>query len=351
VSYRLLRPLLFRLDAEAAHDATLRLLDLAAALRLPLAPTPPQADVRVMGLAFPNPVGLAAGLDKNGAHIDALARLGFGFLEVGTVTPRPQPGNPRPRLFRIPEARAVINRMGFNNLGVDRLVRNVRAARYRGILGINIGKNFDTPIERAASDYLACMRQVYALASYLTINISSPNTANLRQLQEADELDRLLAELKAEQARLADQHGRYVPIALKIAPDLAPEQVQAIAERLLAHAVDAVIATNTTLSREGVEGLPHSRESGGLSGAPLTARALGSVRLLARHLQGRVPVIGVGGIMGGVDAVERMSAGASLVQLYTGLVYAGPALIYDCVQALGAIRSPVKQPAGQTMRS
>jgi dihydroorotate dehydrogenase len=342
VSYRLLRPLLFRLEAEAAHDATLRLLDLGAALHLPLAPPPPPSTVRVMGLEFPNPVGLAAGLDKNGAHIDALARLGFGFLEVGTVTPRPQPGNPHPRLFRIPEARAVINRMGFNNLGVDRLVHNVRTARYRGILGINIGKNFDTPIERAVSDYLACLRKVYALASYVTINISSPNTTNLRRLQEADELDRLLAELKAEQARLADRHGRYVPIALKIAPDLAPEQLQAIAERLLAHAVDAVIATNTTLSREGVEGLSNSRESGGLSGTPLTGRALGIVRLLARQLQGRIPIIGVGGIMSGADAAERMAAGASLVQLYTGLVYAGPALIYDCVQALRTTRSPAK---------
>ena len=342
MSYRLLRPLLFRLDAEAAHDATLRLLDLGAALHLPLAPVPPRSPVRVMGLEFPNPVGLAAGLDKNGAHIDALGRLGFGFLEVGTVTPRPQPGNPHPRLFRIPEARAVINRMGFNNLGVDRLVHNVRTARYRGVLGINLGKNFDTPIERAGADYLACMRKVYALASYLTINISSPNTTDLRRLQEPDELDRLLGELKAEQARLADRHGRYVPMALKIAPDLAPDQVQYIAERLLAHAVDAVIATNTTLSRDGVEGLPHNRESGGLSGAPLTARALGIVRLLARELEGRIPIIGVGGIMSGSDAAERACAGASLVQLYTGLVYAGPALIYDCVQALHKLQTPAK---------
>jgi dihydroorotate dehydrogenase len=338
VSYRLLRPLLFRLEAEAAHAATLRLLDLGAALRLPLAAVPPPAPVRVMGLEFPNPVGLAAGLDKNGAHIDALACLGFGFLEVGTVTPRPQPGNPRPRQFRIPEARAVINRMGFNNLGVDRLVHNVRAARYRGILGINIGKNFDTPFERAGSDYLACMRKVYALASYLAINISSPNTADLRRLQEADALDRLLPQLKAEQARLADQHGRYVPIAVKIAPDFAPEQVRSIAERLQAHAVDAVIATNTTLSRDGVEGLPHGGESGGLSGAPLTTRALGIVRLLAHHLQDRIPIIGVGGIMSGADAAERAVAGASLVQLYTGLVYAGPSLICDCVRALRALR-------------
>ena len=343
MSYRLLRPLLFGLEAEAAHDATLRLLDLGAALRLPLVAAAPRAPVHVMGLEFPNPVGLAAGLDKNGAHIDALARLGFGFLEIGTVTPRPQPGNPRPRLFRIPEACAVINRMGFNNLGVDRLVHNVRAARYRGILGVNIGKNFDTPIERAASDYVTCLRKVYALASYVAINISSPNTSGLRQLQEADALDRLLVQLKAEQAQLADRHGRYVPMAVKLAPDLAPEQVQAIVDRLLARAVDAVIATNTTLSREGVEGLQHSHEDGGLSGAPLAARALGVVRQLAGHLRGRIPIIGVGGIMRGADAAERIAAGAGLVQLYTGLVFAGPGLIGDCVQALDAKHSPAER--------
>jgi len=334
VSYRLLRPLLFRLEAERAHDLTLRLADLAAAVRLPPARTIPRAPLRVMGLDFPGPVGLAAGLDKNGEHIDALARLGFAFIEIGTVTPRPQPGNPQPRLFRIPQTRAVINRMGFNNLGVDRLVRNVQGARYRGILGINVGKNSDTPIERAAADYLACMRKVYPLASYIAINISSPNTKHLRQLQEADELDRLLAALKAEQARLAEQHGRYVPLALKIAPDLSADQVQSIAQQLLAHRVDGVIATNTTLSRDGVEGLPNSEQSGGVSGAPLTARANEVVRLLAQHLAGRIPIIGVGGIMTGAHARERIAAGASLVQLYTGLVYAGPALIHDCLQKL-----------------
>ena len=334
MSYRLLRPLLFRLEAERAHDLTLWLADLTAAVRLPPARTTPRAPVRVMGLDFPGPVGLAAGLDKNGEHIDALARLAFAFLEIGTVTPRPQPGNPQPRLFRIPQARAVINRMGFNNVGVDRLVRNVQSARYRGILGINVGKNFDTPIERAAADYLACMRKVYPLASYITINISSPNTKNLRQLQEADELDRLLAALKAEQARLAEQHGRYVPLALKIAPDLSADQVQSIAQQLLAHRVDGVIATNTTLSRDGVEGLPNSEQSGGVSGAPLTARANEVVRLLAQHLAGRIPIIGVGGIMTGAHARERIAAGASLVQLYTGLVYAGPALVHDCLQNL-----------------
>jgi dihydroorotate dehydrogenase len=333
--YRLLRPLLFRLDAERAHDLTLALLDTAARVGLPPVRRAPAAPVRVMGLDFPNPVGLAAGLDKNGAHIDALARLGFGFLEVGTVTPRPQPGNPRPRMFRIPPARAVINRMGFNNLGVDRLVRNVRAAAYRGVLGINIGKNFDTPIERAALDYVACMRKAWPVASYLTVNVSSPNTRNLRQLQQADELDRLLGELKAEQARLADQHARYVPLALKIAPDLSSEEVNTVAGLLLAHRIDAVIATNTTISRDGVEGLRHADEAGGLSGAPLTGRATQVVRLLAQQVGGRIPIIAAGGIMSAQDGAVRLAAGASLVQLYTGLVYAGPGLIYECIAQAG----------------
>jgi dihydroorotate dehydrogenase len=342
--YRVLRPLLFRLDAERAHDATLALLAAAARIGLPPARRVTAQPLRVMGLEFPNPVGLAAGLDKNGTHIDALARLGFGFLEVGTVTPRPQPGNPRPRMFRIPQAHAVINRMGFNNQGVDRLVRNVRASAYRGVLGINIGKNADTPIERAALDYLACMRKAYPVASYLTLNISSPNTRNLRQLQQADELERLLGELKAEQTRLADQHARYVPLALKIAPDLSPEEVHAVAERLMAHRIDAVIATNTTVSRDGVEGLPHGKEAGGLSGAPLTGRATQLVRLLAQRIGGRIPIIAAGGIMRAQDAVDKLVAGASLVQLYTGLVYAGPDLIYQCVEQSGQACPPV--PAG-----
>jgi len=326
------RSLLFRLDPETAHDITLKALDLFG-WALPRA-QPAGRPSRVMGLDFPNRVGLAAGLDKNGAHIDALARLGFGFLEVGTVTPRPQPGNPRPRMFRIPQARAVINRMGFNNLGVDRLVRNIDAARYRGILGINIGKNFDTPNERAANDYLACMRKVYSRASYLTINISSPNTKDLRDLQEADPLDQLLAAIKREQSKLADAHGRYVPIALKIAPDLTPEQLGAVATRLRRHRVDAVIATNTTVSRDGVEGLQHARESGGLSGAPLRPRSTQIVGALAKHLAGELPIIGVGGIQTAEDAEEKLAAGASLVQLYTGLVYAGPDLVHQCVRRL-----------------
>ncbi|MFN7087927.1 MAG: quinone-dependent dihydroorotate dehydrogenase [Burkholderiales bacterium] len=336
MSYSLLRPLLFALDAETAHRLTLGLLKTlqCSGLASAFMPRPAVCPRRVMGMVFPNPVGLAAGLDKNGEYIDALAALGFGFIEIGTVTPRAQPGNPRPRLFRIPQARAVINRMGFNNEGVDRLIENVRRARYRGVLGINIGKNFDTPIERAADDYLHCLRKVYTLASYVTVNISSPNTVNLRRLQESSELENLLAALKAEQARLADEHGRYVPLALKIAPDLDAAQVTAIAQLLHRHAIDAVIATNTTIAREGVAGLPHADETGGLSGAPLTARSTGIVRQLAAALEGSVPVIGVGGIMSGADAAQKIAAGASLVQLYTGLVYRGPQLVAECVDAL-----------------
>jgi dihydroorotate dehydrogenase len=332
--YPLLRPLLFALDAERAHDLTLRSLRLLRRCGLPPAAEPPATPRTVMGIPFANPVGLAAGLDKNGECIDALAALGFGFIEIGTVTPRPQPGNPRPRLFRLPAARAVINRMGFNNGGVDALIDNVRRSAYRGVLGINIGKNADTPIERAADDYLHCLRKVHAFASYVTVNISSPNTRDLRQLQEAAALEALLAALRTERDRLAQQAGRRVPLALKIAPDLEAEQIGAIAELLVRHGVDAVIATNTTVARDGVAGLPHAAESGGLSGAPLAARSTGVVARLARALAGAVPVIGVGGILSGADAAAKIAAGASLVQLYTGLVYRGPALIAECVSAL-----------------
>ena len=334
-AYGLLRPLLFRLEAETAHHLTLEALRKISALRLlPAAPAPAACERTVMGIRFPNPVGLAAGLDKNGEYIDALAALGFGFIEVGTVTPRAQPGNPRPRLFRIPAASGVINRLGFNNHGVDKLVENVGRATYRGLLGINIGKNADTPLERAADDYLACLRKVYPLAAYVTVNVSSPNTRGLRDLQQADELDRLLAALKREQGVLAQAHGRHVPLAVKVAPDLDTAGIGAIADALKRHRVEAVIATNTTVSRDGVGALPHAAESGGLSGAPLTQRATGVVRQFANDLAGAVPVIGVGGIMTANDAREKIAAGAQLVQLYTGLVYRGPELVHECVDAL-----------------
>jgi dihydroorotate dehydrogenase len=289
-----------------------------------------------MGLEFPNPVGLAAGLDKDGEFIDALAAFGFGFLEVGTVTPRPQPGSPRPRMFRIVEREAIINRMGFNSAGVARLVENVRRARYDGILGVNIGKNFDTPIERAAEDYVACLEQVYALASYVTVNISSPNTRDLRQLQQADELGALLAALTRTRDRLARSHQRRVPLAVKVAPDLDDEEIAAIARALVDHGIDAVIATNTTVSRKGVEGLPHAAEAGGLSGAPLRPLATTAIRRLGAALKGGIPIIGVGGILSTEDAGEKLDAGASLVQVYTGLVYRGPALVQHIVDGLAA---------------
>jgi dihydroorotate dehydrogenase len=340
--YTLLRPLLFTLDAESAHHLTLESLQLAARAGLAgaCAPRTNAAPRTVMGITFPNPVGLAAGLDKNGDYIDALAALGFGFLEIGTITPRPQPGNPRPRMFRLPAARAVINRMGFNNHGVDALVANVQRARFRGVLGINIGKNFDTPIERAADDYLICLRKVYAYASYVTVNISSPNTQNLRQLQQIDELGQLLSALQHERERLTDKHGRRVPLALKIAPDLDPSQISAIAGLLVAHQVDAVIATNTTVAKDAVAQLPYGAEAGGLSGAPLTGQAQSVTVQLAAALGGTVPIIGVGGIMNGNDAAARIHAGASLVQLYTGLVYAGPALISACINACAHPHGP-----------
>ena len=338
MSYALLRPLLFALDPETAHRVTLQTLK--ALQRVGLAPSTAPATAQcardVMGISFPNPVGLAAGLDKNGEFIDALSRLGFGFIEIGTVTPRAQPGNPRPRVFRLPQARAIINRLGFNNDGVDRLVANVHSARYRGVLGINIGKNADTPIERAADDYLACLRKVYTLASYVTVNISSPNTRDLRALQGAGELDQLLGVLTSEQRRLADTHGRHVPLAVKIAPDLETAQIQAIADALRRHQIEAVIATNTTTARDGVAGQPHAQEAGGLSGTPLAARATAVIGQLVGALKGEVAVIGVGGILDADDAWRKIDAGAQLVQLYTGLIYRGPELITECVTALCA---------------
>ena len=314
----------------------------AAGVSCLLARSLPADPVRVMGLDFPNPVGLAAGLDKNGEHVDALAALGFGFIEVGTVTPRPQPGNPRPRLFRLTDRQAIINRMGFNNDGVEKLLANVSAAkfaRWGGVLGINIGKNFDTPIARAADDYLFCLDRVYSAASYVAVNISSPNTTNLRELQRDDALDALLGSLKEAQARLADQHGKYVPLALKIAPDLEDQQIQAIADLLRQHRMDGVIATNTTLSRAGVEGQRHADEAGGLSGAPLLAMSTAVVGKLATALAGEVPIIGVGGIIKGADAAAKIAAGASLVQFYTGFIYRGPELVAEAAAAIAGRRA------------
>ncbi|MDP1926233.1 MAG: quinone-dependent dihydroorotate dehydrogenase [Thiobacillus sp.] len=334
--YSLLRSALFSLDPEDAHGFTLASLDAARTLGLlKLLPRATAKTVHVMGIDFPNAVGLAAGLDKDGAHINALAELGFGFIEIGTVTPRPQSGNPKPRLFRLPAAEALINRMGFNNLGVDNLVRNVQASGYTGVLGINIGKNKDTPNEQAVDDYLACLDKVYPHARYVTVNISSPNTQNLRELQKDEALDALLSAIKLRQSELAQRHGKYVPIALKIAPDLDEAQIAAIAALLMMHRIDAVIATNTTLARDAVAGLPNAAESGGLSGAPVRAASTQVIRTLAHHLKNEVPIIGVGGILSGKDAQDKIAAGASLVQLYSGLIYRGPGLINECVRQLG----------------
>ena len=335
--YKLISPLLFQFDAETVHDFTLNSLKTAERLgALKFYPAPPVCQPRqVMGITFPNAVGLAAGLDKNAAVIDGMAALGFGFIEVGTVTPRPQPGNPKPRLFRVEEAQGIVNRFGFNNLGVDYLIENVKAAKYKGVLGINIGKNFDTPNENAVDDYLICMRKVYAYASYITVNISSPNTKNLRALQEKEALSHLLATLKLEQLKLAGTHGRYVPVALKIAPDLAQSQVNEIADLLMQHNIDGVIATNTTLARDMVQGMAHAEETGGLSGAPVREKSTLVIQQLSQRLQGAVPIIGVGGILSGADAVEKIAAGADLVQVYSGLIYKGPKLVHEVCSSLG----------------
>ncbi|MEK7435866.1 MAG: quinone-dependent dihydroorotate dehydrogenase [Pseudomonadota bacterium] len=336
--YSLARPLLFALDPEAAHALALGALKLIerGGIAAMLADAGPAQQVKLMGLDFPNALGLAAGLDKNGEYIDALAAMGFGFVEVGTVTPRPQPGNPKPRMFRLPEAGALINRLGFNNQGVEQLIANLARTRYRGILGINIGKNFDTPIARAADDYEFCLAKVYAHASYVALNVSSPNTRDLRQLQGADELGALAGKLKTEQLRLADAYGRYVPLVLKIAPDLDDAALAAIAKCLLKHRLDGVIATNTTVSRSGVSGLRHAGEGGGLSGAPLCKLSTEVIRKLAQLLEGRIPIIGVGGVMSAADARAKLDAGASLVQIYTGFIYRGPQLIGEILRALSA---------------
>ncbi|MES2050244.1 MAG: quinone-dependent dihydroorotate dehydrogenase [Pseudomonadota bacterium] len=341
--YSLARPFLFFMDPESAHNLTLPALRRAQALGLTKIFPKPAADPRtVMGITFPNPVGLAAGLDKDGRYIDGLAALGFGSIEIGTVTPRAQAGNPKPRMFRLPQANAIINRMGFNNGGVDAFVANVQASRFyqekQGVLGLNIGKNADTPIERAAEDYLHCLEKVYPYASYVTVNISSPNTKNLRQLQGADELDALLSQLKQAQQKLADLHKRYVPITLKIAPDIDSEQIKNIAEALMRHKIDGVIATNTTVTRDAVKGLQHGEEAGGLSGEPVFELSNQVIRALKSELGDALPIIGVGGIFSGADAATKMQAGAALVQIYSGLIYRGPGLVNECAAALRKLK-------------
>ncbi|MEG2359831.1 quinone-dependent dihydroorotate dehydrogenase [Acinetobacter sp.] len=331
--YSLARPLLFTLAPERAHELTLSLLKSAHKLGL-MRQAAASKPVTCMGIEFPNPVGLAAGLDKNGAYIDALAAQGFGFIEIGTITPKPQPGNPEPRLFRLPEAKAIINRMGFNNDGVDQLIENVKASKFKGVLGINIGKNAATAVENAVDDYLICLEKVYNYASYITVNISSPNTKNLRSLQSGEALTELLETLKKRQLELAEENQHYVPLVLKVAPDLEPEDIQFIAQQLLTFKIDGLIVTNTTLSREGVENLAHGNEAGGLSGAPVFAKSTACLAAFAQALQGQIPLIGVGGILSGEDALAKKNAGAALVQIYSGLIYTGPKLIKDCVDAL-----------------
>jgi len=336
--YSLARPFLFCLDAERAHDLALTAIETAwrTGTNPLLAAKPKPLPTNVFGIAFDNPVGLAAGLDKNGTHVDALAALGFGFIEVGTTTPRAQGGNPKPRMFRLPAHEAVINRLGFNNGGVEALVRNVERARFSGPLGINIGKNKDTPNERAVDDYLFCLERVHARASYVTVNISSPNTQGLRDLQEEETLKRFLGTLRDAQERLGAKHGARKPMLLKIAPDLSEAELDAIAEVLIATRVDGLICTNTTIDRTVVAGDRHAGEAGGLSGRPVFEKSTAVLRGMAQRLGGKVPLVGVGGILRGGDAAAKLDAGASLVQFYTGLVYRGPALIAECVDALRA---------------
>ncbi|HEX6833875.1 MAG TPA: quinone-dependent dihydroorotate dehydrogenase [Rudaea sp.] len=334
--YSLARPFLFCLDAERAHDLALTAIEAAyrTGLHPLLAARPPALPTRVLGIDFPNPVGLAAGLDKNGAHVDALAALGFGFVEVGTTTPRAQSGNPKPRMFRLPEHQAVINRLGFNNGGVDALVRNVEKAKSATVLGINIGKNKDTPNDKAVDDYLFCLERVYARASYVTVNISSPNTQGLRDLQEEETLKRFVGTLRDAQERLASKHGARKPMLLKIAPDLSEHEQDGIAEALLASGIDGVICTNTTVDRTDIAGALHANEQGGLSGKPLFEKSTTVLRGMAQRLGDRIPLIGVGGVLTGSDAADKIAAGATLVQIYSGMIYRGPWLLMECVEEI-----------------
>ena len=334
--YSLVQNFLFHCDPEWSHDFTINWLKRTqhTPLNFTYKQRVPDKPVECFGLTFKNPLGLAAGLDKNGECIDAFAAMGFGFIEIGTVTPLAQPGNDKPRMFRLPEAKAIINRMGFNNHGVDYLVERVKRSKYDGVLGINIGKNKQTPEENALDDYLICLRKVYEHASYVTVNISSPNTPGLRNLQYGEALDRLLAGLKQEQQVLAQQHGKHVPLLVKIAPDLSDEEVGSIAHSLVNAKIDGVIATNTTLDRSRVEGLPHATEAGGLSGSVLTEKSLDVCRKLVSAIDGAMPVIGVGGIDSAQTAKDRLNAGANLIQVYSSLIYKGPPLIREIVSAL-----------------
>jgi dihydroorotate dehydrogenase len=352
VLYSFVRPFLFGLDAERAHGLSLCALEAAyrsGALGA-IVGRLPETPVAAMGLSFPNPLGLAAGLDKDAAHVDALGALGFGFLEVGGVTPRAQPGNPKPRVFRLPEAKGIINRLGFNSAGVEAFAANIARARYRGIVGVNLGKNKDTPLDRAHEDYIASLERIYPLVAFATVNVSSPNTKDLRKLQGADELAALLARMHAARERLADQHGKRLPLAFKIAPDVADDAIDAIARIGLESGMDAIIATNTTVARDAVAHLAHGREAGGLSGGPVRERSTQVIRRLARALDGALPIIGVGGIMSTADALEKLDAGATLVQLYTGLVYEGPELVGEIVRGIAAARDarPSTLAAGST---
>jgi len=333
--YKLAQKALFATDPERAHDIALQGLRLAHGLGATRWLCRHQGlTVRCMGLEFPNPVGLAAGMDKNADYFEALGDLGFGFIEVGTVTPRPQPGNPRPRIFRLPQAQALINRLGFNNKGVDHLVRRVRDRRFKGVLGINIGKNFDTPLELAAQDYVHCLEKIYPFADYVAVNVSSPNTVQLRELQAAQSLDPLLKQLTQHRTRLADRHGRRVPIALKVAPDLDSAAISDIGQLVVKHHLDAIIATNTTVTRVGIEGLDHAGEKGGMSGPPLRPLANEVLKAFHQQFNREIALIGVGGINHGQDAVDKLDLGATLVQMYTGLIYQGPALVDDCLSAI-----------------
>ena len=334
--YPIVRPALFKLDPERAHELTFQQLRFISGTPLEglIRQSLPSRPVTCMGLTFPNALGLAAGLDKNAECIDAFGAMGFGFVEVGTVTPRPQPGNDKPRMFRLVEAEGIINRMGFNNHGVDHLVENVKKARFKGVLGINIGKNKDTPVEQGKDDYLICMEKVYAHAGYIAINISSPNTPGLRTLQYGEALDDLLSAIKLKQKELQERHLKYVPVAVKIAPDLSEEELIQVADSLVRHEIDGVIATNTTLDRALVAGLKYADEMGGLSGRPVQSRSTEVIRRLSQELQGRLPIIGVGGIDSLVSAREKMAAGATLVLIYSGFIYKGPGLIKDIVTHL-----------------